>query len=46
MTPWGAGRLWQVFSDRAGVILDITGRVAFFDPSEIRVSRSMIGPTA
>jgi hypothetical protein len=46
MTLWGPGRLCQVFSGRAGVILDITGRVAFFDPSEIRVAVSTSGPTA
>jgi hypothetical protein len=46
MTPWGSGRLCQVFSGRAGVVLDITGRVAFFDPSEIRVAVSTSGPTA
>jgi hypothetical protein len=46
MTPRGPGHLCQVFSDRAGVVLDITGRVAFFDPSEIRVAGSMGGSSA
>jgi len=32
-TPKGRGRLWQVFRDRVGVVLDATpGRVTFFQP--------------
>jgi hypothetical protein len=39
MTPQGPGKLWQVFYDRAGVLLDgAPGRVAFFDPSEVQVT--------
>jgi hypothetical protein len=45
-TPLGSGRLCQVFSSRARVVLDITGRIAFFDPVEIRVAGSISGRTA
>jgi hypothetical protein len=46
MTPGGPGHLCQVFTERAGVVLDSTRRVAFFHPSEIRVAGSISGPTA
>jgi hypothetical protein len=37
-TRRGRGQLWQVFSDRAGVILNrAPQRVTFFDPSEVQV---------
>ncbi len=39
-TPRGAGRLWQVFRDRAAVILDNhSDKVFYCDPADIRVTR-------
>lgn len=38
-TRRGHGKLWQVFEDRVGVILNSSpGRVAFFHPSEVQVA--------
>jgi hypothetical protein len=38
MTPQGSGKLCQVFSERAGVILDTAPeRITFFDPNLITV---------
>jgi hypothetical protein len=40
LTPDGPGQLVQVFSERAGVILDTAPkRITFFDPSEITSAR-------
>lgn len=37
LTPWGPGRLLQVFSERATVALATTpGRASFFPPSDLR----------
>lgn len=37
-TPRGSGRLWQVFSDQVGVVVDSEpDRVSFFDPAELLV---------
>lgn len=42
-TPLGRGELWQVFSERAGVVLDRQGpekkKVFFFRPEEIKLLR-------
>jgi hypothetical protein len=40
MTPQGSGQLWQVFAERAGVILETAPeRVTFFDPNLITSAR-------
>jgi len=40
-TPEGPGKLWQVFHDRVGVVLDgLPSRVTFYEPRDVSVRGS------
>jgi hypothetical protein len=46
MTPQGPGKLWQVFANRVGVILNAApGRITYFDPGDIQIALGSLPAT-